>query len=221
MHWRLRDRWLAGEAAEIRRLMAALKERTRRDEESFRAESALLAAVHRLSHLLQPLASASGDLDAVRKEYLASNAESPQGWIRTPSVVLSWSGNSFLEAAVSVGGHNLNSRALRLVEAPGISEIEIVQDATGTVVRFPPSRARDVAGERHIHLTGGGTRRSTQQQGTGSHRQPPHTGAQSVRCAEFAPVECGIQPSRARAALGGGSRGRQVLESFQLRSFIA
>ncbi len=102
-----------------------------------------LAAASAFRHTLQGVAATLIDIDGVREDYLAANAAEPAGWIKTPSAVLSWANG--IDGMFSVGGHNIDARALRLEASSAVTDIEVVQTPTGTVVRYNPERAGEVA----------------------------------------------------------------------------
>ncbi|MGH8070206.1 MAG: hypothetical protein ACRERE_34160 [Candidatus Entotheonellia bacterium] len=81
------------------------------------------------------------DLEAVRRDFIARNTVEPAGWIKTPSVVLSWNRHD----STSVGGHNLKARALRLEPARDVSDLALMKTEHGLVLRYNPSRADAVA----------------------------------------------------------------------------
>lgn len=98
------------------------------------AVAAVADGVEALQSALSDLFSVIGDMDAVRLNFLQAHNTPSVSWIRTPSIVLSWSESD----QFWVGGHNLDARALRIEEAPGISNPEIVERASGPVLRVPP-----------------------------------------------------------------------------------
>jgi hypothetical protein len=91
--------------------------------------------IQSLARSLRLILSSIVDLEPVRQEYIAANDAEPNGWIRTPSAVLSWdSGN--LDAVV--GGHNIDARALRFEASTEVSKLDVVETPSGRVVRFNP-----------------------------------------------------------------------------------
>lgn len=88
---------------------------------------------------LSALADRSADAEVVRARYVKAFEHEPRDAIRTPSIVLSWHGKDHLTA---VGGHNLDSRAVRLEVAPEITGIELKTAPDGaTVLRYNPGKA--------------------------------------------------------------------------------
>ena len=102
----------------------------------------------RLRGLLRPVPEAFTDLDVVHTRYVAANSAPPAAWIKTPSVVIS-RGTGRVSGAT--GGHNLDSRALRIQVDPTATEAKLVEGLDGPTLRVPPSQAK-VAGERANEL---------------------------------------------------------------------
>lgn len=89
-------------------------------------------------------AAAASDLAAIEKEYVARNSASEAGWIKTPSVVISWSKK---QALFAVGGHNVNARSLRFEPSPETASIEVATAADGTpVLKYNPKLTDQIAG---------------------------------------------------------------------------
>ena len=95
----------------------------------------LMDAMTALSKLVQN----TQDLEGVRSSYVRAFEHEPRGSIRTPSIVVSWHSKDTLR---HVGGHNLNSRALRFERAADVAGMEVKQEADGTTLfRYNPSKA--------------------------------------------------------------------------------
>lgn len=117
-------------AAAIERKQAALD----RDADSV---TAVAEGIDTLQSQLSDIFDIMGDMDAVRARFLKAHSTASRSWIRTPSIVLSWSeADQFW-----VGGHNLDARTLRIEEAPGVVRPEVIEQATGPVLRVPPEMA--------------------------------------------------------------------------------
>jgi hypothetical protein len=84
------------------------------------------------------LGSAERDLDVIRKRYLEKIPKTSGASIKTPSIVLSWAGRDVL---VSVGGHNLDARTLKLEMTTDVSDAELKTTDDGYILRYNPSRA--------------------------------------------------------------------------------
>ena len=123
-----------------RLLLEATKAELDREEARLKA---VFGSAGRLRGMLGEVTDAFRDLDAVRTRYVAANAGAPAGWIKTPSVVISRNTRELR----ATGGHNLNSRALRIVVDPAATEARLVQGLDGQVLHVPPSQAA-VAGAR-------------------------------------------------------------------------
>lgn len=123
-----------------RSLLEATKAELDREEARLKA---VFGSAGRLRGMLGEVTDAFRDLDAVRTRYVAANAGAPAGWIKTPSVVISRNTRELR----ATGGHNLNSRALRIVVDPAATEARLVQGLDGQVLHVPPSQAA-VAGAR-------------------------------------------------------------------------
>ncbi len=94
--------------------------------------------IEKLQSVLSETFSLTGDTDGVRAQFVKAHSGPNVGWIRTPSIVLSWSeANEF-----AVGGHNLDARALRIEVSPTLKAPEIVELPTGPVLRVPQSAAQ-------------------------------------------------------------------------------
>ena len=130
-------------AAERKRLGAQEKELGGRvaQAQSLEARRKLLSEVDGIRGEMQGVAAIADDLDAIRREFIRLNATKPSGSIKTPSVVLSWDSKEI----GSVGGHNLDARALRLEPAADVADIAVVQTKTGVILKYNPAKADAVA----------------------------------------------------------------------------
>ena len=116
---------------ELTRRQAELDSKVQEFEKSTEPMDAIRQSVY-------ALASETRDLDRIRREYIELNNVDPRDSIKTPSVVLSWNTR---EGLFSVGGHNVDSRALRLEKSDAVSGLSIVTNADGevTALRYNPS----------------------------------------------------------------------------------
>ncbi len=112
-----------------------------RVNEQIQDHKQLMSDVGEISRPLRSVAWAVCDLNAIRRKYIQLNAAEPNGWIKTPSVVLSWN----RESINYEGGHNLNARALHLEPAKGVRDIELAETPNGLVLRFNPEKTDAVA----------------------------------------------------------------------------
>jgi hypothetical protein len=103
----------------------------------------LLERTSRLHGLLGPVVANLRELDEVRSRFVAASAATAAGWIKTPTVVISRNSR----VATSVGGHSLNSRALRIEVDPSATEASLVEAGGIRTLKVPPSQA-DEAGAR-------------------------------------------------------------------------
>jgi hypothetical protein len=124
------------EVAELKAREAELKRRENMLEDQFRDDP-----IARLRHALWTVAQIERDLDAVRKEYVARSQHEPIGSIKTSSIVLSWNTHEI----ASVGGHNIDARALRLEMSSDVKDLMLVETDKGFVLRYNPSLRNEVA----------------------------------------------------------------------------
>jgi hypothetical protein len=97
------------------------------------ATEALFGDVRALEAQLRKTVSRARDLGKVQQRYIEASSAEPDGSIKTPSAVVSWDLGLELE-----GGHNLNSRALKIEVDPAVRDVEIVAGEGGTRVRVNP-----------------------------------------------------------------------------------
>jgi hypothetical protein len=79
-------------------------------------------------------------------KYVAGEKGDPEGWIRTPSIVMSWqTGN---RAGVGEGGHNLSSRISRLAVDEQLSPgaVRVADEGTERVLYYSPTDAEKMRG---------------------------------------------------------------------------
>ena len=95
----------------------------------------MVIEVAELTKELHPLALLSRDLNTLCHEYISRNAGEARYWIRTPSVVLSWS----RQRIETVGGHNLTARALRFEPSRDVASISVSHTADGVIIKYNPS----------------------------------------------------------------------------------
>ena len=113
----------------------------------------------RLAQVAQALGTVAAvnlDLASIKAAFETASERPQQGWIRTPSVVVSWGTGASVEL---VGGHNLNSKVVRFEETSSVSGVEF----TDGVVRYNPSEAArvgDKAGDIARAVEHGGARTS-------------------------------------------------------------
>ncbi|WP_427500898.1 hypothetical protein ACQE3E_17700 [Methylomonas sp. MED-D] len=111
----------------------------------FTTKNALEAAVP-LIDKLKPVIYLTQDIDGIRSAFLELNKVEPDGWIKTPSMVISWRSNDF--DLISVGGHNLTARTLRIEVDADARSVTLVHDADGTpILRVPKSQSDAVSGQ--------------------------------------------------------------------------
>lgn len=77
-------------------------------------------------------------LEGPMARYVKAAQAPTAGWIRTPSIVVSWNARN----ERSVGGHNLDAHALRIEVDPKLTAAEVVRGAGGRVLRVPPAQAK-------------------------------------------------------------------------------
>ncbi len=96
-------------------------------------------SIEKLGRALSYIAGKTADLGAIRTSYMQASEREVKGAIRTPSIVTSWDSHHTMTA---VGGHNIDARALRFVQADDVDGIEIVPDAQGrAVLRYDAAHA--------------------------------------------------------------------------------
>jgi len=95
----------------------------------------------RLHGLIQPVAASMRDLDQIRTRFTAASTSTSEGWIKTPSIVISQNSQSMR----MIGGHNLNSTALRIEVDPAATEAKLVESGNVRVLRVPPGQADEAA----------------------------------------------------------------------------
>lgn len=94
--------------------------------------------IDNLREALSALAQQTSDLDSIRTQFIKSNSLEPSGSIKTPSAVLSWNRK---EELTSVGGHNLDARAVRFEPSTNVSDLTIENDGRVAVVLYNPDQA--------------------------------------------------------------------------------
>lgn len=97
----------------------------------------LNASIVKLQGLVAPALAYVVDTESVRAGFVNAHSSPNVGWIRTPSIVLSWSNGVF----DGVGGHNLNARALRIEVSDNLLSPALERGPNGPVLRVPPSSA--------------------------------------------------------------------------------
>lgn len=92
-----------------------------------------------IREILTDAAHDSPDMELVRRGFVDSYRYEPAGWIKTPSMVISWNSNAEL-----VGGHNLDARTLKIEASNTVHGLTLVETDDGPVLRYNPSQARQV-----------------------------------------------------------------------------
>lgn len=99
-----------------------------------------------LRNKLEPVVYLTQDIEGIRSAFLELNKAEPVGWIKTPSIVISWDANDPL--LVSEGGHDLTARTLRIEVDADASTASLIYDADGTpILRVPKSQADTISGQ--------------------------------------------------------------------------
>jgi hypothetical protein len=88
------------------------------------------------SETLQRIVMTSQNLSLVRDRFESANAREVAGWIRTPSYVISQD----IQEIGSVGGHDIDARALRLVPDRSIADMQIVGTPDGRQLHYNPNK---------------------------------------------------------------------------------
>ncbi len=141
----VRARTLAGAAAHLARGRLDLAQvELERDGQQMRT---LLADVAGIADAVAAAIARSRALDATRIRFVNAAFAQPAGWIRTPSIVVSW----HTRHSNYVGGHNLDANALRIEVDPTLSVATVVRTPAGRVLRVPPAQA-DTARSRASQL---------------------------------------------------------------------
>ncbi len=102
-----------------------------------RALASLAKGLESLQSALSGPIELTGDVDVARAVFVEAHAQANVGWIRTPSIVLSWSSTD----SYSVGGHNLDARVLRIEPKDGLTSARVVESESGPVLQVPPEHA--------------------------------------------------------------------------------
>lgn len=116
---------------------SAIRAKESRLAADFSALESLAGDLERLRGALGEVFSLVGQTEDAKRSFIEAHSGDNIGWIRTPSIVLSWSEKDDF----SVGGHNLDARALRIEVSDSISSPKILDGAEGPVLRVPPEAA--------------------------------------------------------------------------------
>jgi hypothetical protein len=136
--------YLSQEKQSLERKQAALHARFEAYAATARGAQGLLeqGLLEDIREPLFNLASETRKLDQVRQEFTDANAANPKGFIKTPSIVVSWDSK---EALSTIGGHNVDARALLFEASRDVEGLALVDDGLGNVVlRYNPSYAEAV-----------------------------------------------------------------------------
>ena len=128
---------------ELKRRKEDLDQRRAALQEKFAPYEQLAAdhnEVEAFREALNSIVMASQDLRPVRTAYSQANAHDVDGWIHTPSFVTSQNSQTI----ESVGGHNLDARAIRLVPDRSVADLQIVDGPEGRQLLYNPDTT-DVA----------------------------------------------------------------------------
>ena len=133
------------EAVRARTLTVALgkpwRDRLEAQEKMIAGDSAELGAmqaeVSRVREKVVDMLGLIRSIETVRARFVAAAQADPEGWIRTPSMVLSWD----TQDTRSVGGHNLSASALRIEVDPGAKAAFLERTPGGKVLKVPPGQA--------------------------------------------------------------------------------
>jgi hypothetical protein len=90
-------------------------------------------AAESIGPLFSEVASVGGSRSDTLMQFIEANQSEPDGAIRTPTAVISWDRKSF---DVQVGGHNLDSRALRFEESDDTPSLSLVETADGPTLKY-------------------------------------------------------------------------------------
>jgi hypothetical protein len=112
-------------------------------------DPALIAEATALSSAIQDVAFMMDDLGAVSAAFAARNVAAPEGRIKTPSIVISWDDTDLMSALLSVGGHNLTARTLRIEADAHATRISLSDSASGRVLHVPQAQAALAAANAH------------------------------------------------------------------------
>lgn len=125
---------LKRDRASIDRRAAYLSERARALR-YYKEKALLFRDAATLSAKLHEIIPISRDLGAIESLHLKAYSAAPDGSIKTPSMVVSWDTNMAKE-----GGHDLDSRVLKIERDASVPDIAIVDEAGQTRLKVNPSR---------------------------------------------------------------------------------
>lgn len=112
--------------------------------ESYRGPEALiqrnLTRIEELTTGVREYVGSEIGFEEFRVPYVAANRSEPKGWIKTPSIVVSWSTSTIL----SVGGHNLDSRTLAFRYDPSQRGMRLVESEKGPQLVYGRDMRRQV-----------------------------------------------------------------------------
>ncbi|CAN5518323.1 hypothetical protein BH10PSE3_BH10PSE3_31470 [soil metagenome] len=99
----------------------------------------LLEDCRLLSNAVGDVVQSSHSLDDVRAKFEQAANRPVAGWIRTPSLVISWVNTP--RGAMVVGGHNLRARALKIESSADVQGVQLMEDGR---IAYGPGQAQAV-----------------------------------------------------------------------------